>query len=72
MKSINSKISALIRNNLNPIIQSYRCNSRVKSSWSPNDQCPTPKVIHRSDISNNANSNKKFYFDLADTSFKER
>ena len=35
-------------------------------------ECLTPKIIYRAGISNDANNNKKFYFSLADTPFKEK
>ena len=32
----------------------------------------TPKVIYRADVTNEANNDQKFYFGLAETTFKER
>ena len=73
MKNIGSIISAHNRNVLNPIIQSYGCNCRVKRSCSLNGECLTePKIIYRADVFNDKNSEKKFYFGLACTLFKER
>ena len=72
MKNIGSIISAHNRKNLNPIVQSHGSNCRVKSSCFLNVECLTPKIIYRADISNDDNSDKKFYFGLADTPFKER
>ena len=37
-----------------------------------NGEYHTPKVTNIADASNDANSDKKFYFDLADTPFKKR
>ena len=72
MKNIGSIISAQNRNILNPIVQSYGCNCRVKSSCPLNGECLTPKIIYRAEVSNDKNNEKKFYFGLADTPFKER
>ena len=72
MKNIDSIISAHNRNILNSIVQSYGCNCRVKSSCPLNGECLTPKIIYRANVSNDENSDKKFYFRLADTPFKER
>ena len=73
MKNIGSVISAHNRNNFkSPIVQSYGCNCRVKSSCPLNGECLTPKIIYRANVSNDENSDKNFYFGLADTPFKER
>ena len=72
MKNIGSIISAHNRNILNPIVQSYECICRVKSSCPVKGECLTPKIIYRADVSDDGNSDKKFYFGLADTPFKER
>ena len=72
MKNIGSIISAHNRNILNPIVQSYGRNCRVKSSCPLNGECLTPKIIYRAEVSNDKNSEKKFYFGLVDTLFKER
>ena len=64
--------SALNRNILNPIVKSYGCNCRVKSSCPLNGECLTPKIIYRANVSNDANNDKKFYFGLEDMPFKER
>ena len=72
MKNIVSMISAHNRKTLNPIVKSYGCNCRVKSSCPLNSKCLTQKIIYRADVSNDANTDKKFYLGLEDTSFKER
>ena len=71
MKNIGFIISVHNRNILNLIVKSYGCNCKVKSSCLLTGDCLTPKIIYRADVSNDANNNKKFYFGLADTSFKE-
>ena len=72
MKNIGSIISTHNRNILNPIVKSYGCNCKVKSSCPLKGECLTLKIIYRADVTNDANNDKKFYFGLADTSFKKR
>ena len=72
MKNIDSIISAHNQNILNPIVQSYGCNCQVKSSCPLNGECLTSKIIYRDNVSNDENSDKKVYFGLGDTPFKER
>ena len=69
MKNIASIILAHNWNISNPIVQSHGCNCGVKSSSPLNGKCLIPKIIHRVDVSNDKNSEKKFYFGLADTPF---
>ena len=71
IKNIGSIISVHNRNILNPIVKSYGCNCRVKSSCPLNSECLTPKIIYRAEVSNDAYNDKTFYFDLTDTPFKE-
>ena len=72
MENIRFIISTHNRNILNRIVKSYGFNCRVKGNCPLNNECNTPKIIYRADVSNDENSNKKFYCGLADTPFKER
>ena len=72
MKNMNSIISGHNHNTLNPKQKLLGCNYRKKDSCPLNGKCLTPKVIYRADASNEANNNQKFYFDFAETTFKER
>ena len=72
LKNISFIISAHSWNILNPIIKSYWCNCKVKSSCPLDDECLTPKTIYIADVSNDVNSDKKFYLGSAGTPFKER
>ena len=72
MKNTDSMISAHNQNILNPIVKSYGCNCRAKSNCLLNGECLTPKIICRADVLNDENNERKFYFRLADTRFKER
>ena len=44
----------------------------MKNSCPLNEECLTPKIIYRADVSNDENNNTKIYFGLPDTPFKER
>ena len=72
MKNMNSVISGHKHNILSPKEKSRGCNCKKKGNCPINGECLTPNVIHRADVSNEANNNQKFYFDLAGTTFKER
>ena len=72
MKNMDSIISGHNHNILNPKQRSFGCNCRKKGSCHLNGECLTPKVIYRADVTNEANKDQKFYFGLAETTFKER
>ena len=52
--------------------QTYGCNCRTKESCPLQSQCPAPKIIYRTDVQNDINSETKFYFGFTGTPFKER
>ena len=72
MKNMDSIISGHKHNILNPKQKSFGCNCRKKDSFPLNGECLTRKVIYRADVSTEANNDQKFYFGVAETSFKER
>ena len=72
LRNIGSIISTHNRNILSPKQQSFGCNCRNKNECPLDGECQTPKVIYRADVTNSSNSEHKFYFGLADTTFKER
>ena len=65
MTTIDSIILAHNQKISNPIVQSYGCNCRVKSSYPLNGEGLTSKLICRANVSIDENSDKKFYFGLA-------
>ena len=69
---MDSIISGHIHNILNPKQKPFGFNCRKKDNCSLNEECQTPSVIYRADVSNGANKDQKFYFGLAETTFKER
>lgn len=73
MSNIASIISSHNRNLLNPVKTSnYGCNCRSKNECPLQNKCLTPKVVYRATVENNANDEKKFYFGVSETPFKER
>ena len=72
LRNISSIISSENHNTLLPKQQSFGCNCRVKNECPLNGKYQTPSVIYRADVVNNSNDEEKFYFELADTTFKER
>ena len=72
LRNISSIMSSLNRNILPPKQKSFGCNCRVKNECPLNGECQTPSVIYRADVDNDCNDEEKFYFGLADTTFKER
>ena len=72
MKNMNLIKCRYNRNLLNPKQKSFRCNCRKEDECPLNGKCVTPKVIYRADVTNKTNNGQKFYFGLAETTFKER
>ena len=72
LTNISSIVSSHNRNILSPKQQSFGCNSRVKNECPLNGECQTPSVICTADVVNDSNDEEKFYFQLADTTFKGR
>ena len=57
---------------LQPKITKYGCNCRVKNTCPIQNQWQIPNLIYRAPDENEANDEKKIYFGLAATTFKER
>ena len=72
LRNIGSITSSHNRNILSPKQQSFGCSCRVMNECSLNGECQTPPVVYRADVFNDSNDEEKFYFGLADTTFKER
>ena len=45
---------------------------RVKIESPLNGECQNPSLVYRAEVVNDSNDEEKFYFGLADTTFKER
>ena len=72
MKHMDSIISGYNHNISNPKQKPFGSNCRKKDSCPLTGEFLTPKVIYCADVSNEANNDQKFYFGLAETTFKER
>ena len=72
MKNMSSIISAHNKNVLRPSINTYGCNCRVKANCPLNNKCQISRIVYRADVSNNVDTETKFYCGLTDTAFKER
>ena len=72
LRNISSILSSHNRNISSPKQQPFGCNCKVKNEFPLNGQCQTPSVIYSADVVDDSNDGEKFYFGLADTTFKER
>ena len=57
---------------LQPKITKSGCICRVKNTCPPQNQCQTPNSLYRADVENEVSDEKKIYFGLSATTFKER
>ena len=57
---------------LKPKTESFGCNCRDRDSCPMENQCLTPQIVYRADVSNNKDNETKFYYGLTETSFKKR
>ena len=55
-----------------PNTEPYGCNCRSKPNCPLQNKCLTPKVIYQANVTNNVNTDEKFYRGLTETSFKVR
>ena len=67
-----SIISGQNKNLLNPNVTQYGCNCQIREDCSLQNQCLTPTIIYRADVHCDTNKDHKFYFEVAQTPFKER
>ena len=69
MKNMSSLISAHNKKVLRPSINTYGCN-RVKMSCPLNNKCQMSRIVYRADVSNNVDTETKFYYGLTDTTLR--
>ena len=50
----------------------YGCNCRSRNECPLQNKCLTPKIVYRANVENDINDEKKFYFGVSETPFKER
>ena len=48
------------------------CNCRSRNECPLQNKCLTPKIIYRANVENYTNDEKKFYYGVSETPFKER
>ena len=70
MSNISSIISVPNKNLLNPTVTQYDCNCRIREDWPFQNQCLTPNIIDSADVHCEKNKDYKFYFGVAQTTFK--
>ena len=72
MTNIAAIISSHSKQVLKPKLESYGCNCRHRDSCPMENQCLTPQIVDRTDVSNSKDNETKFYYGLTETSFKKR
>ena len=72
MTNIAAIISSHYKQVSKPNIESYGCNCRDGDSCPMENQCLTPQIVYRADVSNNIDNETKFHYGLTETSFKKR
>ena len=72
MGNVASVLSAHNRNILYPKRSEFGCNCRSKTDCPLDNKCLTPKIVYQADVRNDTNDEKKFYFGVSETLFKER
>ena len=72
MTNIAAIISAHNKQVLKPKIESYGCDCGDRDSFPIENQCLTPQIVYRVDVSNNKDNETKFHYSLTKTSVKKR
>ena len=72
MRNMGSIISAHNRSILSPPKTNFGCNCRNKNTCPLQNKCLTPNIIYQADVTNNVDEERRVYFGLAETPFKER
>lgn len=71
-KNMASTISAHNRKILKPIDEDFGCNCRSNRICPLDGKCLTPNTVYLAEITNNTNTEKRFYIGISATPFKER
>ena len=57
---------------LNPNVQVYGCNCRVRNDCPLQHKCLTPGIVYQATVTNSNDDAEKIYYGLCETTFKER
>ena len=72
MTNIAAILSSFSKQVLKPKIENYGCNYRDRDRCPMENQCLTPQIVYRADVSRNKDNETKLYYGQRYTSFKER
>ena len=72
MTNIATIISSHNKQVLKPKIESYDYNCRARDSCPMENQCLTPQIVYRTDVSYKKDNETNFFYGLPETSFKKR
>ena len=50
----------------------YGCNCNEKNKCLLDNKCLTPRIVYRTDVTNDQTKEQKFYYGISDTPFKEQ
>ena len=50
----------------------YGCNCNNSEECSLEHKCLTPRIVYRADVTNNKTDERKYYYGISDTPFKDR
>ena len=60
------------KHTLNSNNTEYGCNCNNRDECPLENECLTPRIVYRADVTNNKTDEHKYYYGISDTPFKER
>ena len=70
--NMGSIISSHNKHILNSNNTEYGCNCNNRDECPLENECLTPRIVYRADVTNNKTDEHKYYYGISDTPFKER
>ena len=70
--NMGSIISSHNKHILNSNNTEYGCNCNNRDECPLENECLTPRIVYRADVTNNKTDEHKYYYSISDTPFKER
>ena len=70
--NVGSIISSHNKHILNSNNTEYECNCNNRNEYPLENECLTPRIVFRADVTNNKTDEHKYYYGISDTPFKER